>query len=192
MVTTAVLVMLLLVASYTDWRWGKVYNKLVYSGIVLAFALNLGVEFWEVDEPSAPQTDPLGLVGIEASLLGFAACGAVMLVCYVFFAGQVGGGDVKLIAMIGAWLGVYQGLEAMLWTFVVAGCAGLIYAVWSIGAANLARRAATYVRVVAKTRTPVSLTPEERRPLKRPLFLAPSAAAAVLIVRFQLLDWLQG
>ena len=31
---------------------------------------------------------------------------------------QVGGGDVKLIAMLGAFLGPEQGITAMLWTFV--------------------------------------------------------------------------
>ena len=34
--------------------------------------------------------------------LGLAACGLVMLVCFVIF--RVGGGDVKLIAMLGAFL----------------------------------------------------------------------------------------
>ena len=33
---------------------------------------------------------------------------------------KVGGGDVKLIAMLGAFLGPEQGITAMLWTFVWA------------------------------------------------------------------------
>ena len=57
----------------------------------------------------------------RASLKRVRLCGAAMLVCYVLFAGGVGGGDLKLIAMMGAWLGVYRGLEAMLWTMVIAG-----------------------------------------------------------------------
>ena len=36
-----------------------------------------------------------------------------MLVCYVFFPGGVGGGDVKLIAMMGAFLGLSAGFDGM-------------------------------------------------------------------------------
>ena len=55
-----------------------------------------------------------------------------MIVCFVFFPG-IGGGDVKLMAMVGALLGTYDGLEALLWTFVLAACFGLIVLVWRVG-----------------------------------------------------------
>ncbi len=54
-----------------------------------------------------------------------------MLVLFVFF--RIGGGDVKLLAMLGAFLGLEQGIETLLWTFVLGGAVGLI-------GADLARR----------------------------------------------------
>ena len=61
----------------------------------------------------------------------------------VFRMFRVGGGDVKLIAMLGAFLGLEKGIEAMLWTFVLGGCMALIVLVWRVGPWRLA------VRVVA-------------------------------------------
>src|SRR5438270_468124 len=71
------------------------------------------------------------LSGLEDSLKGFAVCGGLMLVCFVFFG--IGGGDVKLIAMMGAFLGFYRGVEALLWTFVLGAAAGLAILIWRVG-----------------------------------------------------------
>jgi prepilin peptidase CpaA len=111
-----------------------------------------------------------------------------MLVCYVFFAGGVGGGDVKLIAMMGAFLGVYAGFEAMLWTFVLGGCVGLVTLVWRLGVVQLTRRIISRVWSVLRARSWVPLTDQEREPLQVHLFLSPAALVAVLIVRFPLLE----
>jgi prepilin peptidase CpaA len=70
-------------------------------------------------------------VSLEEGLKGFGACGLLMLICFVLF--NIGGGDVKLVAMMGAFLGLERGLEAMLWTFVVGGAAGLAVLIWRVG-----------------------------------------------------------
>jgi prepilin peptidase CpaA len=108
----------------------------------------------------------------------------------VFFPGGIGGGDVKLVAMIGAFLGVGAGFEAMLWTFVLGGSVALIALVWRIGAWNLAGRIGKYVLVTLRMRRPVPLTEEGRKPLKAGLYLSPSALAAVIIVHFRLIEYL--
>jgi len=193
MLTTAILLVLLAVATVTDWRERKIYNWLTYPGILLALALNAGTTLWErYGVQSGGPPDWLGAVGLNESLLGLAACGAVMLVCYVFFAGGVGGGDIKLIALIGAWLGPFQGLEAMLWTFVLGGAVALVHLVWQVGGPlKLTRRVAGYLLLVARYRTVAPLSEEQRQPLKTQLFLAPAAMAAVVIVQFKLIEgWL--
>ncbi len=117
-------------------------------------------------------------------------CGVLMIVCFVVFPG-IGGGDVKLMAMIGALLGTEKGLEALLWTFVLGACFSLIVLVWRVGPVTTVSRV---VRLVSsKLRLPwfMPLSDEERKALKPPVFLAPSALAAVVIVRFGLIEVLE-
>src|SRR6187200_3191916 len=101
MIATLVLLALTLTAAITDFRWHKIYNWTTYPGILAAFLISS----WEP-----------GGIGLEESLKGFFGCGLIMVTCLIFF--RIGGGDVKLIAMLGAFLGFRLGLEAMLWTFV--------------------------------------------------------------------------
>jgi Flp pilus assembly protein protease CpaA len=109
-----------------------------------------------------------------------------MIVCFAIFPG-IGGGDVKLMAMMGALMGWEKGLEALLWTFVLAACCGLFVLVWRLGPVTTIARV---VRLMAeKMRLPwfMPLSDEERMALKPPIFLAPSALAAAVIVRFGLI-----
>jgi hypothetical protein len=142
----------------------------------------------DVINGSQTQVDTLGVISWPDSLFGLLACGAMMIVCYVFFPGGVGGGDVKLIAMIGAYLGVMSGLEAMLWTFVLGGCAALISLVWRFGFWTLSTRVMRVAWYRWKLGSTFELTEKEREPLKTELFLAPSALVGVVIVRFQLVE----
>jgi prepilin peptidase CpaA len=172
MLATILLLAMVLIASVTDLVWHKIYNWTTYSGTIMALGLSAA---------------GLGLIPLSASLLGLLACGAIMLVCFVLF--QVSGGDVKLIAMLGAFLGPQQGLEAMLWTFVLGACFALIALVWRAGPVRMIGRAMRRVVWALRLGSLVGLTKEEREELQTPLFLAPSVLAAVIIVRFSLLQY---
>ena len=124
--------------------------------------------------------DRLGHVGLLGSLAGLLACGLLMLVCYVFL--HVGGGDVKLLAMMGAFLGPERGIEAMLWTFVLGACAAILVLVWRVGAWRLAMRAMRQLGYTLRLGRWPGLTPEERAQLQPPLFLAPAALGAVVVM----------
>jgi Flp pilus assembly protein protease CpaA len=89
--------------------------------------------------------------------------------------------------MVGAFLGSSQGLEAMLWTFVLGGCLALVTLVWRVGAVRLIARIARRIKSVLTARSWIPLTDEEREPLQVRLFLSPAALVAVLIVRFDLI-----
>jgi prepilin peptidase CpaA len=188
MVTTAILFVLLGVASVTDLRWGMIFNWTTYPGILLALAGNLAATLAGIDLATSHDATRLGMVGIEQSLTALLLCGGIMLVCYVFFAGGVGGGDIKLIAMIGAFLGVEQGVTAMLWTLVLGGCFALITLIWKDGAVTLLASCARYVWFVLSTGTRDPLGREQRGRLETQLYLAPSAVAAVIIVRLRLIE----
>lgn len=188
MVGTAVLLAALMIASVTDIRSGKIYNWTTYPGILLAIGCSAVATMWEVDSINGTQQDfhVFGFVHLRDCLLGFFSCAALMLICFVFF--PVGGGDVKLISMMGAFLGVYDGLEAMLWTFVIAACLALIHLVWKYGALRFITTTAKYGLYLFRLGPFARLTKEERRPLQVMLMLSPSALLAVVIVRFDLVQ----
>jgi prepilin peptidase CpaA len=189
MVSTLVLVGFVLTATITDIRWRKVYNGTTYTGMLVALAGN-SLASVAGAEPESTWGVLIGTVGFGDSLAGWASCGFVMLVCYVFFPGGLGGGDVKLLAMMGAYLGLFRGLEALLWTFVLGGCMALIILVWQFGAWRLLTRTVRLVLFSLRFQTPPPLNDEERARLKTDLFLTPSALAAVVIVQLQLGNWL--
>ena len=167
--STIVLLVLLGIATWTDATRHRIYNWNTYPGVLLA----LGARGLDGGWP-----------GVEGGLIGFLLCGFIMIVCFVFFP-DMGGGDVKLIAMMGAALGPYDGIEAMLWTFVIGFLAGLAFLIWRDGAKNLILRLLILLREAAVTRgRPGSR--DDDSPLKRWLYLAPAALAAVIVVRWDL------
>ncbi len=190
MVATALLLILLAVATVTDVRRRKIYNWTTYPGMLAAVGLNalgtLLLRFRVVDETVLDQA---GWIGAGRSLLGLAACGFVLLVCFVLL--KVGGGDVKLMAMIGAFLGPDRGIEAMLWTFVLGGAAALVVLVWTVGFWQLVYRAAATVYWTVRLCRWTPVAGEQSHQVRPPLFLAPCALVAVIVVQFSLLDYLQ-
>jgi prepilin peptidase CpaA len=185
MPVTILLLALLLVAAATDIAGHKIYNWTTYPGILAAFASSglgsLLISIHWISEETL-RSKAWGGIPLGECLMGFAACGLLMLVCFVLF--HIGGGDVKLIAMLGAFLGPNDGLQAMLWTFVFGGCLGIIVLIWRVGAIRLLARVARQLVWSLRIRTWSPLTDDERAQMRTPLFLAPCALAAVVIVRF--------
>ena len=193
MVCTGLLLAFLIAATVTDIRWHKVLNWTTYPGIITALVVSAVATISGVDNVQGNSGDVMiwGIAPFSDCLVGFFACGLAMLICYVFFPGGIGGGDVKLIAMLGAFLGLYAGLEAMLWTFILAGCQALITLIWKIGAVALLRKAASKFRYALRVGGQVgTMVSEENAPTAN-LFLSPSALVAVVIVRLHLAEWLR-
>jgi len=186
MLVTILLLGLMLAATVTDVARHKIYNWTTYTGMVAALGLGAAGSLLSAYGCVGEKTlQSLGWIPFMESLLGLLACGFVMLVCFVMF--RVGGGDVKLIAMLGALMGLEQGFMAMLWTFVLGGCVGLIVLVWRVGPLRLLVRAFRQMAWSLRIGGWSPLTDEERTQLQPPLFLAPCALAAVVIVRFGLM-----
>jgi prepilin peptidase CpaA len=101
--TLIVIVVLAACAAVTDARNGLIPNALTFPALALAPFL-------------------AGLLGgapaLFAALLGLVACGVIPLLLYR--ADACGGGDVKLLAALGAFTGARLGLELSLIAFVVA------------------------------------------------------------------------
>lgn len=170
MLLWTVLLALLAVAAGTDLRWQRIPNWITYPGILLGLGLRQGLGGW-------PATDD----GIR----GLVLCGGVMLLCFVMF--QLGGGDLKLVAMMGAFLGWERGMEALLWTFILGGVLGVAWLIWQIGVIGVAAGVWRQLSRVWRARGWTPLTDEERRPLQQQLFLAPAGFLAAVIVTWP--DW---
>jgi len=111
----SLLFVLLLIASVSDCRHYKIPNWLTFGGS--AFAL-----IYSAFIPFSPQ------LGFGWALGGFALGLSLMLPLYML--GMMGAGDVKLMAMVGAFLGMTDTLYAVLFVFVSGGLAALAYALW--------------------------------------------------------------
>ena len=181
MIATVCLFVLMIIAAATDVRDQKIYNWTTYTGIIIALALNALA--------TATDRTVFAELGITQSLVGFLACGAIMLICFVLF--QIGGGDVKLLAMAGAFMGPEFGIQALLWSFVLGGAAAVIVLVWRLGAVYLLKRVTHQLMFRLRIGSWGPLKDDEKIQLSQSLYLAPSALLAVAIVESRFFDRLQ-
>jgi prepilin peptidase CpaA len=106
-VPSAVVLTAALAAAVTDvWKF-KVYNALTLP-LLLSGLMYHGLTG--------------GLHGLALSLIGMLCGGGVLIMFYLL--GGYGGGDVKLLAAIGAWLGA----ELTLYVFVISSLVSGVYA----------------------------------------------------------------
>jgi len=107
---SGVLIALLVAAAVIDWRTLRIPNWLTLSGVVYGLAYNAIVP-------------PPLRGGIAWALTGMAVGLVVLLPLYALRV--MGAGDVKLMAMIGAFVGVPDIFQAILFTFIVGGIAAI-------------------------------------------------------------------
>lgn len=113
---TAVLFALLLIASISDYRTYRIPNWLTAGGIVFALIYSTAVPFYR---------DHGFLWALGGLVIGF----LVMLPCYAIRV--MGAGDVKLMAMVGAFLGVSDAISAILYSLIVGGVAAIGFALFN-------------------------------------------------------------
>jgi prepilin peptidase CpaA len=112
---TMILFVLLVIAAVNDYRIYKIPNWLTMGGALLALSHS-------VFASSAIHPDFVSSIG------GLALGLIVMLPPYALRV--MGAGDVKLMAMTGAFLGMYEILPAVIATFVVGGVAAVAFALY--------------------------------------------------------------
>lgn len=108
------LAVLLLAALLSDITTRLIPNILVGSGVVLAFVWHFASS---------------GMPGVIFCFKGLVVGMALLII--PFFLGGMGAGDVKLLGMVGAFLGAGTVWDVFLWTALIGGVAALIYLVAS-------------------------------------------------------------
>lgn len=98
-------------------------------------------------------------VGIFDAVLGATIGFALLFVPFAL--GVVGGGDVKYVAVVGAWLGPRMGLEALLLGTAAGLVVGLGYAAAAGRLRETVRSSAQLAWLVAATMAPETLAPRE-------------------------------
>lgn len=108
-----------------DLRWRRIPNWLTVTGFALGVAYHVAA--------AAPGGLMTALHGLATALGGFAVGFGLLLLMWLM--GQGGGGDVKLMGAVGAWLGFRLTLDVLVASavFIVLG------GVASLGVALLAR-----------------------------------------------------
>jgi prepilin peptidase CpaA len=106
------LIVVLAIASVTDLKRGLIPNQLIIFGFCAALFQQI---YLRIDAP-----DSIGAAAAAALgnyTLGALLCGLPPLV--LFWSGAMGGGDVKLLSVTGAFLGPSVGIEVEVYAFVL-------------------------------------------------------------------------
>ena len=124
MLALAPMVLLLVLLAIQDVRSHRISNKLVLIGMLSGVVLN-GVlpEGWGFNSVIP------GALGWLAAIQGIAI--GILGLLPLYWLRAMGAGDVKLMGMVGAFLGPSDVIGAMLATFVVGGVVGLVVVLWS-------------------------------------------------------------
>jgi prepilin peptidase CpaA len=129
---TGVLIVLLVIAAVIDVRTGRIPNWLVFAGALYGLACNAIAPLYARD------------IGILFALGGLTVGLVAMLPAYLLRV--MGAGDVKLMAMVGAFLGAWTTVSAVLATLVAGGVLALALAMWSGRTVRLLRNVAAVSR----------------------------------------------
>lgn len=120
----AALLLIFAGAVWHDVRSRRIPNLLILAGALTALGLHLGLP-----HGAGLFSDPPGGRGLAFCAAGFGAGLALLLPFYAL--GTMGAGDVKLMAVVGAFLGPAGAAGATLLTMLVGGVLAVVMTFWS-------------------------------------------------------------
>nr|WP_294492356.1 prepilin peptidase [uncultured Anaerosporobacter sp.] len=108
-IKSTVLIILLVLATVSDFKTYRIPNKLILSGLVISFYFQF-------------------LEGFFLSVLY--SLGILLLICIVFlpiyYIRAIGAGDIKLFAMISCFVGMKQGIQVIIVAFIIGGVFSIV------------------------------------------------------------------
>jgi len=120
------ILVLLVIASWCDLRTRKIPNLLILVGIFSGLSCSLFLD---------------SAVNIQAGLLGF--CVGIALFAPLYLLGAIGAGDVKLLGVVGLFVGLQNILAVVAFTALSGGVLGLIYILKTMMSNLKAKKAVT-------------------------------------------------
>ena len=161
---------LALLAAHVDLKTHRVPNALTLTCALLGLGLALGVG---------------GLPGLAGALVGFAVAFGLLLPGYLL--GFTGGGDLKLMAGLGCFLGPKLSLYAVLLYYPLGAVVALVFAVYAAyaqGRTGPFARYRTMARTLFRCGRLSYVKPSATESMGARLPMAPVIACAVLAVPF--------
>jgi prepilin peptidase CpaA len=122
-------------AAWIDVATRRIPNVLTYPAVLLGLALNALLPPVLHSSGADVAVVWLGATGFQDAMLGFGLCAVIGIVS--FMARGLGGGDVKLLAAVGAMLGLQAVIAVLFNTLLVAALIGVIN--WAARGTLLAR-----------------------------------------------------
>lgn len=177
--TAVALAVLLGMAMRFDLSTRRIPNRLVAAGILLGFAWSVGVMLGGATVSS--------MVGPGSAALGLLT--GLLLFLPFHLLRVLGAGDVKLMAMVGTWLGPAATLQAAVYVVLAGGVLAVAMACWT----GTLRQVLHNVFGMVLTRTAVPLpasnnepAPHSSRPVSRTTGRLPYAVAIAVGTATQL------
>jgi len=160
---TVVLVVLL--AMYSDLRWRKIPNCLTLPAIALGFVLNFVGNSWN------------GLIFAFFGLL--VGMGLLML---PYLLGGMGGGDVKFMGALGALLGTYSVLNVFLYTTLVGGAIAIVVAIANKSLVETLKKVWLLLKCILLFRAPLAGAGLFKKSIAVPYGLAIGAGTFIYLI----------
>ena len=138
MIIDSLLVFALLISCYTDLKFQKIYNAVLFPTALLAIGLHAGTQGWN------------GVVfALGGSVLGL----ALFFLPYLW--GGIGAGDVKLLAVVGACKGADFVFCSFVFTAIAGGIISLLVLAWRGKLLVTLRQVGLALKVAAQSRLTV-------------------------------------
>lgn len=169
----------LTVSAVTDLKHRKVFNKVTYPAILGGVVLH-GIA--------------LGWAGLASGLgmaFGTIVVGVLLL---PLIGGAIGGGDIKLVAAIGAFLGLEATLHVLFYSLLLASVLGIVMAAMNGYLGTMLHRLWRFIRgwiFAAAYRTTAVTEPLERDERSKLPFAVPTLFGAVLAYTDPAYSWPQ-
>lgn len=167
--TASIMAVALIGATYTDVRYEKIFNALTVPTAALGIVVN-GIGH--------------GAAGVLGSLEGIGIALALLPVCGIL--GRIiGGGDIKLLAAVGALQGPQTLLWVLLYTAIAGGVLAIVVALWRrcLGAGIRRLGKALWLRFAADE--PVDIATADRK-ARLPYAIAIALGSFIAVYAVQL------
>jgi len=165
-----IVVLVALLAMYSDLRWRKIPNCLTLPAIALGFVFNFLGNSWN---------------GLIFSFLGLLVGMGLLMLIYLL--GGMGGGDVKFMGALGAILGSYSVLNVFLYATLVGGSIAVVVAIANKRLIDTFKRLWLLLKCVFLFRAPSTGAVLFKQSLQIPYGVAIGAGAFIYLVAGKIL-----